>query len=336
MSGDAADSAGATGSSPFVVARACVRAVDRVSPTFVRVTFGGDGLDALGDVGRVFDQRIKLVFPSASGTVPDLAGEADWYAAWLDLPLASRGPMRTYSIRELRVGPDGTQVVVDFVLHLRPGLTGPAARWADGARPGDELLLVGPRRGRSEGSGIEYAPGAAGTVMLVGDETAAPAIARILEDCPRGVRGAALIEVPVGEDALPIAAPAGVDVRWLPRDGRPHGAVLLPTVLGYLDAGHLGASHLVAGGGDPGNGTAGAAGGIPDDETDELLWETPRYSGLGEPLAPRDNVSDRYFWIAGESGVVTTLRRQLVSGLGVGRAQVAFMGYWRKGVAMRA
>ncbi|MEA5119320.1 MAG: SIP domain-containing protein, partial [Propionicimonas sp.] len=40
-----------------------------------------------------------------------------------------------------------------------------------------------------------------------------------------------------------------------------------------------------------------------------------------------------YAWIAGESGVVTTLRRHLVRDLGLARSQVAFMGYWRIGRA---
>ncbi|MGA8255779.1 MAG: SIP domain-containing protein, partial [Nocardioides sp.] len=40
--------------------------------------------------------------------------------------------------------------------------------------------------------------------------------------------------------------------------------------------------------------------------------------------------------IAGESQVVTGLRRALVTGLGIDRHQVAFMGYWRVGVAMKS
>ncbi len=301
--------------SPFVVARARVLDVSRVSPTFARVTFGG-GLDELGDVGEVYDQRIKLVLPPAGGAVPDLAGADDWYGAWLAVPEAERGAMRTYSIRKLLVDDEGTRVVVDFVLHLAPGLTGPAARWAAAAVPGDEVLLVGPRRGRAEASGIEYAPGDARTVVLAGDETAAPAIARILEDADPSLRGVAFIEVPTAFDELPIAAPAGVSVRWLPRDGRPHGAALLPAVLDHLDNGAT-----------PGR--------IRDVETAEPLWETPSYSGLGEPLPTHSNHADSYFWIAGESAVVTTLRRHLVRDLHIDRAQVAFMGYWRKGVAMR-
>ena len=34
-------------------------------------------------------------------------------------------------------------------------------------------------------------------------------------------------------------------------------------------------------------------------------------------------------------GVVTTLRRHLVKDHGIDRAQVAFVGYWRRGVAMK-
>src|SRR5690606_41834552 len=63
---------------------------------------------------------------------------ADWYGAWLDVPEGERGTMRTYSIREVRVTPGGTEVDIDFVLHLAPGLSGPASRWAHAARVGDE------------------------------------------------------------------------------------------------------------------------------------------------------------------------------------------------------
>jgi NADPH-dependent ferric siderophore reductase len=302
--------------SPFVVARARVTAVERVSPTFARVTFGGDDLADFGTPGAVLDQRIKLIFPGPSGVVPHLATGDDWYSAWLAIPEGERGSMRTYSIRDLQIEDDRTSVVVDFVLHLEPGLTGPAATWASTASVGDELLVIGPRRGGTGGGGIEYAPVDGATILLAGDETAAPAIARILEDAAPEVRGTAFVEVPHADDILPIAAPPGVAVHWLPRSGRAHGEMLIPTVLEHL-------------------GDAVSAVEIRDVDTDELLWETPQYSGLGEELPASTPHADRYFWIAGESGVVTTLRRHLVKDLGIDRSQVAFMGYWRAGVAMR-
>lgn len=304
----------------YVLARAEVRAVERVSPNFVRVTFGGDELAEFGTPGHVFDARIKLIFPPASGILPPLDRDSDdWWGSYLAVPEGERGSMRTYSVRELRVGPTGTEVDVDFVLHLAPGLSGPASRWADAAAPGQELFLIGPRRGAGGHAGAEYQPGTASSVVLAGDETAAPAIARILEDAPRDLRGMAFIEVPSADDVLPIVAPAGVEVHWLPRtDDQLHGLQLIPAVLGYL--GDADATDDVE---------------VTDIESEDLLWETPEYSGLGEEIAVADAPTERYFWIAGESGVVTTLRRHLVKDLGIDRGQVAFMGYWRRGVAMR-
>lgn len=301
--------------SPFVLAAAAVSAVERVSPSFVRVTFSGDDLSVFGNPGLVLDQRIKLVFPAPGGSVPQLAASDDWYSAWLALPDDERGSMRTYSIRRLDIDGEETRLVVDFVLHLAPGSTGPASRWADAAAVGDELLVIGPRRGRVGGGGIEYAPGDARAILLAGDETAAPAIARILEDVDRDTQGVAFIEIPEDADILPIATPPGVEVRWLPRSGDAHGTRLIPAVLDHLGA------------------VAPAV--IADVDTDDPLWETPTFSSLGESVASGANHADRYFWIAGESGVVTTLRRHLVKDLGVDRSQVAFMGYWRHGVAMR-
>lgn len=306
--------------SPFVLALGHVRRVDRISPSFVRITFGGEDFAEFGDLGDVFDVRIKIVFPPASGVLPPLDRQSeDWWGAYLAVPEDERGSMRTYSVRELRVVGEETEVVVDFVLHLEPGLTGPASLWASAAAVGDQVFVVGPRRGRAVRSGIEYAPGGARSVLLAGDETAAPAIARILEDAPRELRGTAFIEVPTTSDILSIDAPAGVEVTWLPRaGGQAHGSLLIPAVLAHL-----------------GDADADAEVDVRDLEGDELLWETPDYSGLGEEITVADAPTDRYFWIAGESGVVTTLRRHLVKDLGVDRAQVAFMGYWRRGVAMR-
>jgi NADPH-dependent ferric siderophore reductase len=183
-------------------------------------------------------------------------------------------------------------------------------------------------------STIEFAPGAARELMLVADETAVPAACSILEDLGDDARGVAFLEVPVSGDAAALAAqvapPPGVDVVWLPRDGAPLGALLDAQVRRRLEVG-------------------GGAAPVADTEVDPDLWETPAYSSSGEavdsPVAsvghdPSTGSGHRldglYAWIAGESKVVTGLRRLLVNELGVDRRQVAFMGYWRRGVAMRS
>lgn len=79
---------------------------------------------------------------------------------------------------------------------------------------------------------------------------------------------------------------------------------------------------------------------IDDHLVDPNMWETPIYSSTGERLVDDDAGSglaaDLYALIAGESEVVTTLRRALVNELVLPRSQVTFMGYWREGVAMRS
>jgi NADPH-dependent ferric siderophore reductase len=80
---------------------------------------------------------------------------------------------------------------------------------------------------------------------------------------------------------------------------------------------------------------------LEEAEVDPELWETPTYSSSGEEVddsaATLGHELDGLFaWIAGESGIVTGLRRLLVGELGMDRRQVAFMGYWRRGVAMRS
>ena len=118
---------------------------------------------------------------------------------------------------------------------------------------------------------------------------------------------------------LPVPAPIGVSVTWLPRDGAALGERLARAV-----SDHLGTPAPIE---------------VPVDGIDPDLWETPTYSSSGEVVCDDPEAAglgDHYAWIAGESAVVTGLRRHLVRDLGMHRRRVAFMGYWRRGVAMRS
>jgi NADPH-dependent ferric siderophore reductase len=295
-----------------------VRRADRLSPSFVRFELGSPAFAELGTDGPWLDQRIKLVFPHESGPVPSFAGADDsWYATWLDRPVEERGHMRTYTVRDVVGSGQDIRLVVDIVLHddHDGGPAGPGSSWASRAKVGDRLVVLAPRRGHAYG-GIEFAPGDAGRVLLVGDETAVPAIAGILRDLPANASGTAVLEVPFSEDVQDLTAPAGVEVRWLPRDGRPLGSLIHDAALETLGAAPVPVE-------------------IRDDEVDPDLWETPAYSSSGEDVAAESaHHDDLYVWIAGESKVVTGLRRVLVNELGLDRRQVAFMGYWRLGVSM--
>jgi NADPH-dependent ferric siderophore reductase len=98
------------------------------------------------------------------------------------------------------------QLEVDFFLHHTDG---PGARWAERARPGDMVGAAGP-----SGGGI----GAADWYLIAGDETALPAIARILEALPETAEGAVFIEVADEAERQRIDCPADVTVHWLYRN----------------------------------------------------------------------------------------------------------------------
>ncbi|GGF40505.1 siderophore-interacting protein [Marmoricola endophyticus] len=309
----------------FVLDQVEVVSSQWLSPTFVRLELGGDCLAEFGVDGPSYDQRIKLVVPGESGRLPVIDGaDESWYTTWLDIPAEERGHMRTYTVREVRGSGTDTRVVVDIAVHGDPP-TGPGAAWAAAARPGDRCVIVGPRRGVGFG-GIEFGPGDAETLLLVADETGVPAVAAILEQLAEvdpDAHGVAFLEVPVCDDVQLLRAPDGVDVRWLVRKGSPWGAKAIPAVRR-----HVGLTEQP---GDP----ADQVTPLPPDEVD--VWETPAYSASGEEIGETLPHHLRcYAWIAGESTVVRTLRRALVSELGWERAQVAFMGYWREGVSMRS
>lgn len=312
---------------PLILDEVAVRRVERISPSFVRLELGGDCLADFGVDGRLYDQRFKLIFPNAAGGLPTFAdADESWWTTWRQIPENERGSMRTYTIRDVAGQGDRTRLVVDIVVHEHGDQTGPGNDWALQASVGDRLMTMAPRRGHDFG-GIEFAPGAASTLLIVGDETALPAVSGILRDLDASARGTVVVEVPVADDVLhDVRGPAGVEVVWLPRDGASRGERLRAAVLERLAAD-----------------VAGAAPAVGDDEVDPDLWETPRYSSSGESVSGTKVVrgvgtpyAGLYAWIAGESKRVTGLRRHLVSGLGIDRSQVAFMGYWREGVAMRS
>lgn len=288
------------------------RIVD-LSPSFRRFTFTGPDLDQFADNG--YDQRIKLLLPLPCGYESVPQGE-QWYLEWRDLPDELRHPIRTYTARDARN--DVRELDVDIVLH---GDAGPASRWANRAVVGDELVVLGPNREHDgPAGGIDFVPPAhADRLLIAGDETAAPAIAGILQRLPRDARGEAIVEVPVTGDAIPVDAPAGVTVRWLPRDGAAHGSLLVPAV-------QAACARLMPGEAPLPDGAA-----LEDVDIDHgILWEVPVDHATGEPLA---RSAALYAWLAGEAGAIKTLRRHLVGSCGVDRKAVAFMGYWREGRA---
>ncbi|MFD5213836.1 siderophore-interacting protein [Microbacterium sp. NPDC058345] len=291
---------------PYRTFRTTVSRITPLSPHFTRITLAGDDLQHFGTDG--LDQRIKLIIPFADGTITDVGqfdetqSMGEWYRRWRELPDEKRNPIRTYTIRAPR--PQDREIDVEFVLH---GTEGPASAWASAARVGDPMFVVGPdSRSEEQGGGIEWKPGSASSVLIAGDETAAPAIRSIVEALPADAVGEVCIEVPTEADALPLTAPDGVRVSWLARSGAAHGVRLSAAVHAW---GRQRAS-------------SSAAADLDDPSSDEILWEVPDAVDGGE-----------YAWLAGEAGTITALRRHLVRDLGIDRRSIAFMGYWKQGRA---
>jgi len=220
------------------------------------------------------------------------------------MPDEERNVFRTYTVRHVR--PELRELDVDFVAH---GDGGPASRWLSRASVGDELVIVGPdARSLHSHVGIDWRPGTATNVLLVGDETATPAMCAILETFDPSVTAHAFIEVPSPADFLPIDTHA--TVTWLAR-GDESG--LEAAVRSWADA-------------NPAEFTSALASNsqvLEDIDVDtEMLWESPDEATV-----------EFYAWLAGESAVIRSLRRFLVTETGIDRSRVAFMGYWRLGKA---
>ncbi|MDR2565541.1 MAG: siderophore-interacting protein [Bifidobacteriaceae bacterium] len=217
----------------------------RVTPHMVRVTLGGQDLTRLPQRG--FDHWFRLFLPRPEGetdfsNIParfDTAG----YLKYLRTKADARPPIRNYTVRNHR--PEAGEIDVDFVAHGDLGVAGP---WAQRAQPGERVALI------DQGCGFDPLADAT-SVVLVGDESALPAIAGILRDLDRAAQGLAIVEIPDDADRQPVDPPPGLEVHWVPRkdpharpglaalaEARTHTPPEPSTAQAYL----AGEQHLVA------------------------------------------------------------------------------------------
>ena len=183
-----------------------------ISPGLVRVTLGGDGFSAF-PARPDTDMYAKLYFPPAGST---LQPPYDLAALREELPFEQLPTVRTYTIR--RVDHDRRIIDIDFVVHGDTGVAGP---WAASAQPGDRLTMSAPGGG--------YAPDlTADHRMLIGDESAIPAIAASLESLPAGTPVTVVLEARsfAHRVELPWAGP----VAWIDEDHGAPGAALVAAV----------------------------------------------------------------------------------------------------------
>jgi NADPH-dependent ferric siderophore reductase len=278
----------------------------RLSPSFLRITFGGADLAEVNCGGR--DQRVKLFFPHQHQDVPVLPEnrDGDWFTLWRAMDPAVRAVMRTYTVREHRK--DVGELDIDFAVHGPGG--SPATRWAARASDGSRVALLGPVV--EDNGGVDFQPPRdADWVLLTADETALPAVEAILSWLPADTRARVWVEVACAEDIRGLATEADAEITWLVRDA--HGADESPVGSG----GSGGSADRSR---DDSGGSRGVADGAGGAGAVLAAVRAARLPG-GEP----------YAWIAGESAEVQALRRHLVRERGFGRDSIVFTGYWRRG-----
>ncbi|MYW31418.1 siderophore-interacting protein [Streptomyces sp. SID2119] len=195
---------------------------ESLSPGFASVTLGGPAVRDLMIAGG--DQAVRLFFPREGQTglrMPTLSNEA-WIAQLMLLPKSVRPWVRNLTVRRAR--PEQGEIDIEFALHG----DAPLSSWVRRVEPGDPAGIFD--------IGTTYRlPEHAEGQLLVGDETALPAILSILDGATAGLPTEVHLEVASSADIRSVETPAGVRIHWYARDDaelRP-GA---PALAGVRDA----------------------------------------------------------------------------------------------------
>ena len=173
-----------------------LRVVD-ITPRMRRITLGGPELAGFVSLGS--DDHIKLLFPQSAAEQAAL--ESPTFNIKGDGPQPA---MRDYTPR--RYDLDIGELDIDFVLHG----DGPASTWAEQVQVGQHLHIGGPR-------GSMIVPDIVDSYLLIGDETALPAIGRRLEELPAGRKVLAVIEIADAAEKQTLNSAADVEVIWVIR-----------------------------------------------------------------------------------------------------------------------
>ncbi|MEO0772943.1 MAG: siderophore-interacting protein [Pseudomonadota bacterium] len=165
---------------------------------FHRVTLRLDRPEAFAAEDAI---HFRILLPEPENTDPDYPTLApNGSTKWPKGAKALHRPV--YTARRL----DGDLVEMDVFIHEG----GRACDWAASVAPGARLAIIGP------GGGVIVDQG---PVVLAGDETAYPAIARIMESLPAGTQGRAILLSHEGHWDYPFPSGHGLDLEWVDKKG---------------------------------------------------------------------------------------------------------------------
>jgi NADPH-dependent ferric siderophore reductase len=177
--------------------RLTVAAIGHPAPHMRRIGFTSPDLRDF--LSLSFDDHVKLFLPNAEGD---------------DRPV-----MRDFTPR--RFDSERGALVIDFALHE----AGPATSWAASAQIGDTLMIGGPKGSNVVRDDFDW-------YLLIGDETAIPAMGRRVEELRPGVPVATFAVIADVGEAQKFESPAALNQFWIPRDGVTDDATLLRATLG--------------------------------------------------------------------------------------------------------
>lgn len=199
------------GRNRFTARHATVLRVERIAPPIVRVTVSGPEFGDFTSAGPA--DHVRVFFPDAATgelVAPTPAGPGEDGIVRPDRASISR------DFTPLPRAVDGGSLMstveldLDFFVHPDPG---PASAWAESARPGDELVILGPR-------GSRRAPQDIDGLVLICDETSLPSASRWVRDVPAGTPVDVIATVSGAGDWVPgyLGALPGVRVHTVAPD----------------------------------------------------------------------------------------------------------------------
>jgi NADPH-dependent ferric siderophore reductase len=186
-----------------------------LTPSLMRVVIGGPGLDGFSMTDGT-DTYVNVAIRPDDAPYGTVFNPADVREHHERQHWPTR---RRYTVR--RWDPAARELTVDFVVHGDSGVAGP---WAKSVGPGDVLVFEGPSSG--------YRPDpTADWHLMVGDESALPAIAASVEAVPANALAIVRIVCDGPEHQVELTGPGVLDVEWLHRTGSPDDADLLPAAV---------------------------------------------------------------------------------------------------------
>lgn len=183
--------------------RLTVTRTESITAGLRRVWFQSNDLYSFRDSAET-DRYVKLIFGKDGHPLPD---EVDVRSMRRDgVPADQLPDVRTYTA--LFPDPDAGTLAVDFVMHGDEGVAGP---WAARARAGDVLLANGPGGGYRPDRGADWH-------LLVGDESAFPAIGAALDDLGPSAVVRLVLATPSPAHRIPLSLGEQQTVAFVPAD----------------------------------------------------------------------------------------------------------------------